>query len=167
MSQNLELFIRVDQNGNPVDHPIFGDNFRLAFPDIDVDNLPSEFARFIRVQCPQVGVYEVLDSTEPSYQLVDGVFTDVWALREMTDAEKSAKQQTVIDQWTAMPSFPNVATWTFDEATCNMVPPTPRPESGNYAWKGATNSWELRSNRPDDDKEYRWDYVTWSWVEVV
>ena len=41
----MELFIQI-RNGQPFEHPIFGDNFRQAFPDVDVDNLPPEFARF-------------------------------------------------------------------------------------------------------------------------
>ena len=44
----MELFIRL-VNGEPFEHPIMGDNFREAFPHIDTDNLPSEFARFLRV----------------------------------------------------------------------------------------------------------------------
>ena len=44
----MELFIRIDENGQAVDHPIMGDNFRQAFPDIDVNNLPSNFARFFK-----------------------------------------------------------------------------------------------------------------------
>jgi hypothetical protein len=166
MSESLELFIRVDESGNAVEHPIFGDNFRQAFPNIDVNNLPSNFARFVRVARPTLDVYEVLDSNEPTYQLVDGVFTDVWSLRAMTPSEKTAKQQAVRDAFAAQTDAANFTTWTLDEATCTMVAPTPRPE-GAYAWKGATNSWESRAVRPDDGKAYRWDYQTWSWVEVV
>jgi hypothetical protein len=84
----MELFIRV-VDGQPFEHPIFGDNFREAFPDVDVDNLPAEFARFERVAQPHTaGVYEVEEYT---YQWVDGVVKDVWVTRPMTDAEKSEK----------------------------------------------------------------------------
>lgn len=166
MSESLELFIRVDESGNPVEHPIFGDNFRQAFPNVDVNNLPSNFARFVRVQCPVPDVYEVLDSETPTYQLVAGAFTDVWSLRDMTPTEKSAKQQAVRDAFATRPDAANFTAWTLDEDTCTMVPPTARPD-GEYAWKGATNSWELRAAYPTDGKAYRWDYVTWSWVEVV
>ena len=41
----MELFIRI-KDGEPFEHPIFGDNFRAAFPDIDSDNLPPDFVRF-------------------------------------------------------------------------------------------------------------------------
>ena len=44
----MELFIRV-KDGQAFEHPILGDNFRQAFPNINVNNLPSEFARFERI----------------------------------------------------------------------------------------------------------------------
>ena len=45
----MELFIRVDENRQAVDHPIMGDNFRQAFPDIDVSNLPNGSASAIKI----------------------------------------------------------------------------------------------------------------------
>ena len=40
---NLELYIQI-RNGQPHEHPIFADNFRQAFPDVDTENLPDTFA---------------------------------------------------------------------------------------------------------------------------
>ena len=56
----MELFIRI-VDGAPFEHPIMGDNFREAFPHIDTENLPPEFARFVRVAMPTIGVYEVYE----------------------------------------------------------------------------------------------------------
>lgn len=84
----MELFIRI-KDGQPFEHPIFGDNFRQAFPDVDVNNLPSEFARFERIQCPQLATTFQVD--EVSYQWIDGIVKDVWTVREMTSEEKSQK----------------------------------------------------------------------------
>ena len=44
----MELFIQI-RDGLPFGHPIYGDNFRQAFPDVDLENLPPEFARFERI----------------------------------------------------------------------------------------------------------------------
>ena len=44
----MELYIQI-RNGQPFEHPILGDNFRQAFPKIDVSNLPPEFAKFERI----------------------------------------------------------------------------------------------------------------------
>ena len=54
----MELFIQVDENGQAKEHPIHGDNFRQAFPHIDTNNLPSNFARFERVALSTPGPYE-------------------------------------------------------------------------------------------------------------
>ena len=57
----MELYIQI-RNGQPFEHPIFGDNFRQAFPGIDVDNLPPEFAVFQRVpQNVMPGPFEVAE----------------------------------------------------------------------------------------------------------
>ena len=161
----MELYIQI-RNGQPFEHPIFGDNFRQAFPDIDVNNFPPEFAKFERVERPILGVYQVMIQDEPTYELADGIYKDVWHIRDMTAEEKTAKQQIAKDDWAAFPNKNNFAAWTFDEATLTYVPPTPRPE-GNVAWDGTTNTWKERATRPDDGKLYKWDIPSWSWIEVI
>jgi hypothetical protein len=135
----MELFIRI-KDGQPFEHPILGDNFRQAFPNVDTNNLPAEFARFVRVAPPAIGVYEKNQTV--SYQLVDGVYTDVFSIEKMTAEEIVAKQQAVKDAW-AENGF---ASWTFNEATCSFEAPTPRPTDGKF---------------------YQWDEPTTSWVEVT
>ena len=86
---DLELYIQI-RDGQPHEHPIFADNFKLAFPDVDVNNLPEDrFAKFIRVAQPEIGTYEVYEGV--SYQWVDGVVKDVHSVRPMTDGERAAK----------------------------------------------------------------------------
>tara|TARA_R110002126_G_scaffold161584_1_gene309465 strand:- start:47 stop:367 length:321 start_codon:yes stop_codon:yes gene_type:complete len=85
----MELYIRL-QNGEPFEHPILGDNFRQVFPDVDANNLPPEFARFVRVSPPKLGVYEKNQTV--SYELVDGVYTDVFSCEQMTEEEKAVVQ---------------------------------------------------------------------------
>lgn len=84
----LELYIQI-RDGQPFEHPIFADNFRQAFPDIDTNNLPDTFAKFIRVDAPVPDTYEVYDGV--TYQWVDGVVKDVHSVRPMTDEERAAK----------------------------------------------------------------------------
>lgn len=135
----MELFIRI-KDGQPFEHPILSNNFCQAFPDVDTNNLPSEFARFIRVQAPALGPYEKNQTV--SYQLVNGVYTDVFSVEQMTAEEIATKQQVVKDAW-ALNGF---ASWTFNEVTCFFEAPTPMPQ---------------------DDKSYTWDETTLSWVEVT
>ena len=166
----MELYIRI-KDGQPFEHPIFGDNFCQAFPNVDTNNLPAEFARFVRVEPPKLGPYEKNQTV--SYQFVDGVWTDVFACEQMTDAEKIEKQNIVKAIWeqakfdscqylslsashnssfrchlscTGDHSATPITSWVFDEVTCSFVPPTPYPT---------------------DDKTYRWDEPTTSWVEVT
>lgn len=85
---DLELYIQI-RDGQPHEHPIFADNFRQAFPDVDTENLPDTFAKFIRVGAPVPDTYEVYEGV--TYQWVDGVVKDVHSVRPMTDEERAVK----------------------------------------------------------------------------
>jgi hypothetical protein len=136
----MELFIRI-KDGQPFEHPIFGDNFRQAFPDVDTNNLPSEFARFVRVEAPAVGVYE--NYTGVTYELIDGVYKDVHHVVPMTEQQKIDKQNSVKAVWSANGGY---ASWVFNEETCSFKNPIAYPQDG---------------------KLYQWDEPTTSWVEVT
>lgn len=86
---DLELYIQI-RDGQPHEHPIFADNFKLAFPDVDVNKLPADrFAKFIRVAQPAPGTYEVYEGV--TYEWVGDVVKDVHHVRPMTAKEKTAK----------------------------------------------------------------------------
>lgn len=85
---DLELYIQI-RDGQPYEHPIFADNFRQAFPDVDTENLPETFAKFIRVDQPVVNTYEIYEGV--TYEWVDGVVKDVHSVRPMTEEERAAK----------------------------------------------------------------------------
>ena len=90
----MELYIQI-RDGQPYEHPILGDNFREAFPHIDVNNLPLEFARFERLPNPEIATtYQV---NVVSYQWENGVVKDVWSVREMTQEEKAQKTQEIVE----------------------------------------------------------------------
>ena len=136
----MELFIRI-KDGQPFEHPILGSNFREVFPTVDTNNLPTEFARFVRIAPPAVGVYE--NYTGVTYELIDGVYKDVHHVVPMTEQQKIDKQNLVKADWAANNGF---ASWVFDDALCRFLPPNPRPIDG---------------------KLYQWDEPTTSWVEVT
>jgi hypothetical protein len=92
---DLELYIQI-RNGQPHEHPIFADNFKLAFPDINVNELPADrFAKFIRVDQPAIDTYEVYEGV--TYQWFDDVVKDVHSVRPMTDEERAAKDVELAD----------------------------------------------------------------------
>jgi hypothetical protein len=134
------LFIQI-RDGKPFEHPITEDNMRLAFPDIDLDNLPDNFAKFTRVHTPQIGVYEIYNGV--SYEIIDGGYVDVHNIRQMTDEEKINKQNEMKTWWREN-NFP--VSWIFDEVLCQFKSPV---------------------NRPEDGKHYYWDESTISWVEEL
>jgi hypothetical protein len=170
----MELFIRI-KDGQPFEHPILKDNFIQAFPDIDVNNLPSEFAKFERIEKPILDLYEAFVSEEPTYELVEGIYKDVWHKREMTTEEKTVVQQTVITAFNEREYASNWSTWILDESTCTMQPPILRPDldqtkidAGIFTfWCGAENNWKDTPAKPTDDKQYKFDFFAWQWNEVT
>lgn len=132
----MELYIRL-HDGQPFEHPIFGTNFRAVFPNVDTNNLPLEFARFQRVEKPEIGVYQVYEGV--SYEWVEGIVTDVHKIRNMTPEEKSAKQNGVKEYWANEIKF---TSWVFNEETCMFDPPIPRPDDGFiYSWNETSQQW--------------------------
>ena len=164
----MNLYIKTDGNGNTIDHPAFEDNLLQAFGSI-----PSEWEPFVRVESPNLKVYQVLASPDPTYQKIDGVWTDVWTLRDMTAEEKSAKQQAVRDAFNTREQVSNWSAWTLDEATCLMTAPIPKPnidqtniDAGiKTFWCGKENNWKDTPIKPTDG-QYKFDFIAWNWVKV-
>ena len=138
------LYIKI-VDGIAIDHPILEENLVSAFPEINLDLLPANFARFRKTPRPRCGVYE---RYECSYAAdAEGVYTEVWTLRSMTDHEKTQEQNLVKSSFIQLNG---PSSWIFDEETCRMIAPVPKPEtvaptvssSGIiYTWDEATVSW--------------------------
>ena len=152
------LYIQVE-NGEPINHPAFESNLIDAFGSI-----PSNWEPFERLTPATIGLYQTFES-QVSYEKVNGVWTDIHIIRDMTQDEISAKQQLVKDAWAKRPHLENFTAWTFDEATCQYLPPTPKPTDGqNYFWQGTTNTWVVIPVKPNDGQSYRFDIPTATWV---
>tara|TARA_R110002124_G_scaffold161018_2_gene328277 strand:- start:314 stop:748 length:435 start_codon:yes stop_codon:yes gene_type:complete len=144
----MKCYIKI-VNGQPHEHPIIDWNFKQAFPDIDVDNLPPEYCPFVRVQAPVLGVYEKNQTV--SYGLVEGLsgtYTDIWVCEDMTAEEITAKQDAVKAEWAENNGF---ASWVFNEETCAYEAPTPKPAdlaNQTYVWNEETTSWIILEETP-------------------
>lgn len=129
----INLYIEI-KDGFPINHPIMEDNLLQAFPGIDLDNLPGNFIRFIRVPKPNCKVYEVVDG--PFYRIIENICYDTWLTRDMTEKEK----QNRIEKERKMCEF---ASWIFNEELCRFFPPMPKPdEDKKYIWNEETVSWK-------------------------
>jgi hypothetical protein len=82
----MKLFIQI-KDGLPFGHPILETNFIQAFPNIDVNNLPAEFAIFERVPQPNTQLYEIYDKV--TYEWVDGIVKDVHHFKPMTEEQRN------------------------------------------------------------------------------
>jgi len=153
------LYIKVE-NGVIVSHPAYKDNLLQAFGAIPVNWEP-----FSRVEKPIPKVYQLLESPEPVYTKLAGIWTDVWLpCRDMTAEEKAVKQQVVKDAWAMRDQAANWAAWVFDEVTCTVLPPIPRPDAGEYRWSGADNNWKEAPAMPEGN--HKFDFTQWVWVAV-
>lgn len=169
----MNLYIEIE-NGQPKNHPAFEDNLLQAFGFI-----PEHWVPFERVERPVLGEYEVMVSENPTYELIDGVYKDVWHKRDMTAEERETKKQvamqTVQELWASRPQAENWSAWVFNEETLKYDPPIPRPEKDQTKldagistfWCGADNNWKDTPARPIDDNQYTFDFLAWQWVQVV
>jgi hypothetical protein len=156
------LFIETE-NGTTKNHPALEDNLIQAFGSV-----PDNWESFVRVERPLLGVYQVLESNTPVYAKVNGVWTDVWSVREMTTEEKDTLHQTTRDEFNNREYASNWSAWTLDETTCRMIPPIPRPadvEGVLVMWCGADNNWKEAPTRPEG--EYKFDFFAWQWVALT
>lgn len=138
---DLELYIQI-VDGHPQDHPILADNFKLAFPDVNINELPADrFAKFIRVAPPELRTFEVYEGV--SYRWVGDVVKDVHSVRQMTEEERVAKIAE-IDETVA-----RVMPERFDFINTMLEQET--SESAQEAWlacKAAHEAWTLESYDP-------------------
>jgi hypothetical protein len=166
----MNLYIETE-NGVTKNHPAFEVNLIQAFGEI-----PEHWEPFIRVECPALTDYQVLVSDKSTYAKVNGVWTDVWTVQDMTEEEKEIVKQDAIkdakDAWAARPQVENWSAWVFNEETIKYEPPIPRPALDETKiaagimtfWCGADANWKDTPVRPEG--EYKFDFIAWAWVAV-
>jgi hypothetical protein len=161
----MKLYIETE-NGWVKNHPAFEDNLLEAFGSI-----PEHWEPFVRMP-PELGTYQKLAYPDPTYLKINGVWTDVWSIRDMTAEEKTTKQQFTRIEFNFREQSENWSAWTLDEETCQMVPPIPCPtedqtkiDAGIFTyWCGAENNWKDTPVRPEG--EYKFDFFAWNWVAL-
>lgn len=141
------LFIRVE-NGQPVDHPVIEWNLRMFHPDLDPHNPPAPYEKFNRVDPPDGGRWSVIEQLP--YAKVDGVWSDVFSVRAMTEEEKDAVRANI------RAGFVFADQWTFDEDKCEWIPPVPYPTDGKqYYWDVLSRDWTTDLDKAKQNYEQR------------
>jgi hypothetical protein len=156
----MNLYIEI-KNGVTENHPAFESNLLQAFGQI-----PTHWEPFLRVERP-IDPYKIVEAEEPVYAKVNGVWTDVWQVRDMSAEEKTAKQQGVIVAFNKREYASNWSAWALDETTCTMQPPIPRPApvaGKDIRWCGADHNWKEVPARPEG--QYKFDFLAWTWVAL-
>jgi hypothetical protein len=86
----MKLFIRI-KNGQPFEHPIMEDNFKQAFPHIDIDNLPAEFMNYVFE--PYTSDVSILKKLVYKYEIVGDVVKTKWAVVDKTEEELNEERK--------------------------------------------------------------------------
>ena len=173
----MTLYIQVDGSNNPINHPCEESNLKMVYTVHDwFYGPPSGWVEFIRVPPPELGVYQVWDESigadismafdhnglEYKYDAASGKVKDVWHVKDMTDAEKKTKQDSVKAAWAALdPAGP--ASWVFNETNCRYEPPVAAPTDGKiYTWDESayqadnTKGWAETIVTAEQNTDNRW-----------
>jgi hypothetical protein len=89
--ENFEFIIKTE-NGAPVGHPIFIENFKEVFSEEDINNLSQNWAFFRRKDIPQeirdLQIENIFTVPESRYIWNELFVEDEWYLRDMTEEER-------------------------------------------------------------------------------
>ena len=86
----MRLFIKI-KDGQPFEHPIIEDNFKQAFPHIDVENLPAEFMNYVYE--PHTYTLSVFQKVAYTYEIVGNVVKPKWAVVNKTEEELNEERK--------------------------------------------------------------------------
>jgi hypothetical protein len=97
----MNLYIQI-KDGTAYQHPILEDNLRQAFPTMDLENLPANFARFKRYAQPSptempVGTFQVA-VVAYEWNEEEQCYYDAWSVREMTEQERTLTTRNQVNE---------------------------------------------------------------------
>jgi len=119
----MNLYIQI-KDGKPEHHPLIETNVLQVWPGIDLNNLPSNLAKFIRIPQPNATEMPVGNFQIPvcTYELAeDGVtYQDTWRVRDMDEDEQyMAIKRKKQDNQSQMDGFKEWATGQIEKTTGN------------------------------------------------
>lgn len=138
----MNLVIKIE-NGEPVNHPILEENLRTLIPDLDIDNLPEGYARFVRKPYPELDNLKMVERTnyviDPVLSTqINKVWTDEYIIRDLTEEEMLE----LVDNETKLRN---------EKMAKDSNAPYPAPEDGNlYVWSSRLNQWIIKPDNFDE-----------------
>tara|TARA_B100000131_G_scaffold80015_1_gene76769 strand:+ start:3240 stop:3794 length:555 start_codon:yes stop_codon:yes gene_type:complete len=181
-----DLYIRVDGDNKPINHPNLKTDLMKVYPKHDFDlGPPNGWKVFIRKERPKLSPYEIFDESVGAdiamgfqhngleYKLVGDHYEDYWHIKTISEEEQVAKQQKIEKEFIENTKF---TTWVLNKETCLMEPPTPFPsdfDTVQYKWNDTKKEWvEAKGEAftPQDDpppKNSIWDEENKVWKEVT
>lgn len=131
-------------DGKTVNHPISEDNLRAFYPNLDINDPPDGYARFVRKEYPELSGFESVESVEyvidPDLTNLYGttVWTDKYNIKTLTREELAE----LADQ---------AARDMNERMMKDSGAPFPAPDDGRlYVWVSSTQSWVEKPANFDD-----------------
>jgi hypothetical protein len=159
----MSFYIEV-KNGYPINNPAVESNLIAAFGLV-----PDNWELCDVHDRPAPSIYKVISDT-PTYEKINITWVMRWPVRDMTAEEKVAAKIAAVNAFNKRnegQQLSNWDAWVFDEETCRMTAPFPRPASlANKVvfWCGADANWKEAPVRPEGN--YKFDFFAWDWVAV-
>lgn len=130
------------KDGSPINHPYTQQSLFTKHPDWDFINkgVPPEYREFKRVQRPACGPYEYIDEDKGAvYQEIDGLYQDVWTVKQYTPEQKAISQKNVKDWWNREVGW---TSWIYDPNKNQYDPPKPYPDTViHHVWDESKVEW--------------------------
>ena len=150
-----DFYIQIDSDNKVVGNPITAANLKACNPDQDFTTAPTGYVDFESTKTPNLSMqFKKYDTSISSitgeafdyiYDSSTNKVKQVWYTRDFTDAEKTALENEVKDQWAKV----GFSSWTWDETICGYKPPVEEPSdsinkggSKMYQWNEATQKWD-------------------------
>ena len=138
----MNLVIEI-KNGKPVNHPIAEENLKVLIPDLDIDNLPEGYARFVRKPLPDLDIFQIIDNVnyviDPvlSDEMNTTVWTDEYEVRDLIEEE-------------ILELVNNEIKLKNEKMEMDANAPYSAPQDGNlYVWSRRLNKWIVKPENFD------------------
>lgn len=138
-----ERYLIKIRNGAPHGDPFIWSNYHLAFPEMDIDNLPDNYMEYFPQKYTQAHPHD--KKTGYTYEIQDGVVKQVFQTTRMEGTELEEYHTQVKSDWYAETEYNS---WNYDANTSIFYPPTPYPEDdpdNEYEWNEANTTWVIIS----------------------